>query len=127
MSSPTVPQSPQQPRSMAPAPKNPVGTSTAAAYWVQLLYVPWLVVMFVLAYVFIGLLGVDESVEWTSQGVLGWALTLVYAMVVAFPNWLGTWLAARARRGGAGPAATVAMWQNLIVGLAIAVFVVIAS
>ena len=37
------------------------------------------------------------------------------------------WLAVRARRGGAGPAATVALWQNLIVGLAITVFVVNAS
>jgi hypothetical protein len=100
---------------------------TAAAYWVQLLYVPWLVVMFVLAYAVIGILGVGESVAWTSQGVLGWALTLLYAAVVAFPNWLGAWLAIRARRSGAGPAATVAQWQNLIVGIGIAVLVVIAS
>jgi hypothetical protein len=53
--------------------------------------------------------------------------SLTYAAVVALPNWLGAWLAMRARRGGAGLAATVALWQNLIVGLAIAVFVVIAS
>ena len=52
---------------------------TAAAYWVQLLYVPWLVAMFVLAYGVMGLLGVSESVEWTSQGALGWALTMAYA------------------------------------------------
>jgi hypothetical protein len=100
---------------------------TAAAYWVQLLYVPWLAVMFVLAYAVIGLLGVGESVAWTSQGVLGWVLTLVYAAVVAFPNWLGAGLAIRARTSGAGPSATVALWQNLIVGITIAVLVVIAS
>jgi hypothetical protein len=128
MSSPTVPQNSQHPSPVAPQPPtNPGPSMTAAAYWVQLLYVPWLVVMFVLAYGVMGLLGVSESVEWTSQGALGWALTLAYAVVVALPNWLGAWLAVRARKGGAGRAATVALWQNLIVGLAIAVFVVIAS
>ncbi len=128
MTSPTMPQNPQQPSRVAPQPGKPAGRSmTAAAYWVQLLYVPWLAVMFVLAYAVIGLLGVGESVAWTSQGVLGWVLTLVYAAVVAFPNWLGAWLAIRARTSGAGPSATVALWQNLIVGITIAVLVVIAS
>ena len=128
MSSPTVPQSSQHHSPVAPQPPtNPGRSMTAAAYWVQLLYVPWLVAMFVLAYGVMGLLGVSESVEWTSQGALGWALTMAYAVVVALPNWFGAWLAVRARRSGAGPAATVALWQNLIVGLAISTFVVIAS
>ena len=128
MSSPTVPQNSEHPSPVAPQPPtNPGRSMTAAAYWVQLLYVPWLVAMFVLAYGVMGILDVTESVAWTSQGTLGWALTMAYAVVVALPNWLGAWLAVRARRGGAGPAATVALWQNLIVGLAIAVFVVIAS
>ncbi len=99
---------------------------TAAAYWVQLLYVPWIVVMFVLAYGVMSLLGADDdAIKWTSQGALGWALTLAYAVVAAVPNWLGAWLAVRASRGGAGPAATVALWQNLIVGLAFTIFVLI--
>jgi hypothetical protein len=45
-------------------------------------------------------------------------VTMAYAVVVALPNWLGAWLAVRAGRGGSGPAATVALWQNLIVGRA---------
>jgi hypothetical protein len=105
---------------------DPRRSLTAAAYWVQLLYVPWIVVMFVLAYGVMSLLGAaDETVKWTSQGALGWALTIAYAVVAALPNWLGAWLALRARRGGAGSAATVALWQNLIVGLAFTVFVLI--
>jgi hypothetical protein len=128
MASPTVPQESHQPNPVAARPATNRGRSmTAAAYWVQLLYVPWLVVMFVLAYGVMGLLGVDETVEWTSQGVLGWALTMAYAVVVAVPNWLGASLAVRARRAGAGSAAIVALWQNLVVGLALVVFVVIAS
>ena len=100
MSSPTVPQNSQHPSPVAPQPPtNPGRSMTAAAYWVQLLYVPWLVVMFVLAYGVMGILGVSESVEWTSQGALGWALTMAYAVVVALPNWLGAWLAVRARKG----------------------------
>jgi hypothetical protein len=128
VTSPTMPQNPQQPIQVARQPAKPPGRSMiAAAYWAQFLYLPWLVVMFVFAYVVIGILGVGESVAWTSQGVLGWVLTLVYAAVVAFPNWLGAWFANRARNTGAGPAATVALWQNLIVGATIAVLVVIAS
>ena len=101
MSSPTVPQNSQQPSPVAPQPAtNPGPSMTFAAYWVQLLYVPWIVAMFVLAYGVMGILGVSESVEWTSQGTLGWALTMAYAVVVALPNWLGAWLAVRAR----GPA-----------------------
>lgn len=61
------------------------------------------------------------------EDFLGGALTLAYAVVVAVPNWLGGWLAVRARKGGAGPAAAVALWQSPIVGLDIAAFVVIAS
>ena len=127
MSSPAFPQNPEQLPVTAHSPEDRGRSSTAPAYWVQLLYVPWLVVMFVLAYGIMGLLGVDESVEWTSQGMVGLALTVVYAAFVAAPNWLGAWLAVRARDGGGGAAATVALWQNLIVGLAVAVFVVIAS
>jgi hypothetical protein len=128
VTSPTMPQDSQQPSRVAREPaSNPGRSMTAAAYWAQLLYVPWLVVMFVLAYAVIGILGVGESVAWTSQGLLGWVFTLVYAAVVAFPNWLGAGLALRARKSGAGPAATVALWQNLIVGITIAVLVVIAS
>lgn len=128
MTNSTMPQGPQQSGRVASvAPRNPGRGTTGAAYWVQLLYVPWLVVMFVLAYAIIGILGVGESASWTSQGALGWVLTVAYAAVVASPNWLGAALAVRARRSGAGPAATVALWQNLIVGMAIAALIVIAS
>ena len=69
MSSPTVPQNSEQSSPVAPQPAtNPGRSMTASAYWVQLLYVPWLVAMFVLAYGVMGLLGVSESVESTSQG-----------------------------------------------------------
>jgi hypothetical protein len=97
---------------------------TARAYWVQLLYVPWLVVMIFLLLAIIRMLGIGESDPWTGEGVLGWVLALVYAAVVAFPNWLGAWLAIRARTNGAGPGATVTLWQNLIVGTIVTVLVV---
>ena len=40
-------------------------------------------------------------------------------LLMAFPNLLGAWLAARSRKRGGGRAATVALVQNLIVGVAL--------
>ena len=74
----------------------------------------WFWVMFAGGYWVASWFGIDpveESI--TDQGVLGWLAAVGLGLVAALPSLIGAVLAVRARRAGAGAAATVALILNL--------------
>jgi hypothetical protein len=100
---------------------NGVRPSRALTVWafaVQLAYIPWMAVMFVLGYVVYSWFDVEPGlgVDLLDQGILGRLANIAFYAVLAVPSWLGAALGAKARAAGGGRAATIAMWQNLIVG-----------
>lgn len=100
------------------APAQPSRRLTARAYWVQLAYIPWLMVMFALGYWVYSLFDVEPGLgtDLFDQGLLGRLANVAYYALLALPSWLGALIGSRARKAGGGRAATIAMWQNLIVG-----------
>ena len=90
-------------------------TLTLAAYLVNLAYVVWFWVMFAGGYWVASWFGIDpveESI--TDQGVLGWLAAIGLGLVAALPSLVGAVLAVRAKRAGAGTAATVALIINIM-------------
>ena len=89
-------------------------TLTRAAYVVNLAYVVWFWVMFAGAFWVASWFGIDPVEESIfDQGVLGWAAGIGTLLVAALPSLVGAYLAVRAKRAGAGTAATVALILNL--------------
>ena len=89
-------------------------TLTLAAYLVNLAYVVWFWVMFAGGYWVASWFGIDpveESI--TDQGLLGWLAAIGLGLVAALPSLVGVVLAVRAKRAGAGAAATVALVLNI--------------
>lgn len=89
-------------------------TLTLAAYLVNLAYVVWFWVMFAGGYWVASWFGIDpveESI--TDQGLLGWLAAIGLGLVAALPSLVGVVLAVRAKRAGAGTAATVALVVNI--------------
>ena len=89
---------------------------TLAAYVVNLGYLVWFWVMFIGGYWVASWFGIDpveESI--TDQGVLGWLAAFGLGVVSAVPSLVGAFLAVRAKRAGAGTAATVALVINILV------------
>lgn len=89
-------------------------TLTLAAYLVNLAYLAWFWVMFAGGYWVASWFGIDpveESI--TDQGLLGWLAAIGLGLVAALPSLIGVVLAARAKRAGAGTAATVALIINI--------------
>lgn len=91
---------------------------TIWAYLVQLAYLPWLMVMFAAGYAVYALFGVEPGlgVDLFDQGLLGRLANIAFYAALALPNWIGAALAARSRSVGGGRPATIALWQNLLVG-----------
>ena len=90
-------------------------TLTLAAYLVNLTYVVWFWVMFAGGYWVASWFGIDpveESI--TDQGVLGWLAAIGLGLVAALPSLIGVVLAVRAKRAGAGTAATLALVINIM-------------
>jgi len=109
---------------VAPEPSvRPSRRLTTAAYLVQLAYIPWLMVMFALGYAVYAMFDVEPGlgVDLFDQGFLGRLANVVYYALLALPNWVGTAIAARSRKVGGGRAASIAFWQNLVVGAALMV------
>jgi hypothetical protein len=99
-----------------PASSSSARTLTLAAYLVNLTYLAWFWVMFMGGYWVASWFGIDpveESI--TDQGVLGWLAAIGLGLVAALPSLVGVLLAVRAKRAGAGTAATVALVINLMV------------
>lgn len=89
---------------------------TLAAYVVNLGYLVWFWVMLIGGYWVASWFGIDpveESI--TDQGVLGWLAAFGLGVVSAVPSLVGAFLAVRAKRAGAGTAATVALVINILV------------
>ncbi len=94
------------------------GSLTAAAYLVNLTYLVWFWVMFVAGYWVASWFGIDPSSESiTDQGVLGVLAAIGLGLVAALPSLYGLLLAVRAKRAGAGVAATVAIVLNIAIML----------
>ena len=103
-----------RPDQHTPSTRSRARTLTLAAYLVNLSYVVWFWVMFAGGYWVASWFGIDpveESI--TDQGVLGWLAAVGLGLVAALPSLIGAVLAVRARRAGAGAAATVALILNL--------------
>ena len=96
---------------------------TRLAYLVQLLYIPWWVVMFVAGYLVYALFDMEPGMgeDLTSQGSIGWVVNILFAIVLATPSWVGALLANRARAQGAGRNATVALTVCMVLGVALVV------
>ena len=94
---------------------------TSRAYLVQLAYVPWLMVMFAVGYGVYAMFGVEPGlgVDLFDQGLAGRLANVAFFALLALPNWVGAVLGARSRSLGGGRPATIAMWQNLVVGTAL--------
>lgn len=113
MSIPTAPRG-----TVASRPDRPGRRLTARAYLVQLAYFPWLMVMFALGYVVYAMFGVEPGlgVDLFDQGLVGRLVNAAYFALLALPSWVGAALGAHSRRQGGGRPASIAMWQNLVVG-----------
>jgi hypothetical protein len=107
----------------------PARRLTAAAYLVQLAYIPWLMVMFALGYAVYAMFDVEPGlgVDLFDQGFLGRLVNLLYFALLALPSWVGAALATRSRKEGGGRAASIAMWQNLAVGAALMILSLFGS
>ena len=99
-----------------PADRSRARSLTLAAYVVNLGYLVWFWVMLIGGYWVASWFGIDpveESI--TDQGVLGWLAAFGLGVVSAVPSLVGAFLAVRAKRAGAGTAATVALVINILV------------
>mgnify|MGYP003450519347 FL=1 len=99
-----------------PADRSRARSLTLAAYVVNLGYLVWFWVMFIGGYWVASWFDIDpveESI--TDQGVLGWLAAFGLGVVSAVPSLVGAFLAVRAKRAGAGTAATVALVINILV------------
>jgi hypothetical protein len=106
-------------------PKASARSLTAAAYWVQFLYIiwiPWTIAAGYAVYNWLGYPDPSVSPNLTSLGVRGWLGGVGLMLFFIVPNLLGAFLAALSHRRGGGRAATVALVQNLIAGVALADF-----
>jgi phosphotransferase system glucose/maltose/N-acetylglucosamine-specific IIC component len=93
-------------------------TLTLAAYLVNLGYVLWFWVAFAAGYWVASWFGIDPAqASITDQGVLGWLAAIGLGVFAALPSLLGILLAVRAKRAGAGAAATVALVLNIALPL----------
>jgi hypothetical protein len=111
---------------VATKPKASAQSLTAAAYWVQLLYIIWIPLTIVAGYAVYNWLGYPDpsvSPNLTSLGVRGWLGNIGLMLFFIVPNLLGAFLAALSHRRGGGGAATVALVQNLIACVAVPYFV----
>ncbi|KAB7745448.1 hypothetical protein GA707_05845 [Nostocoides sp. F2B08] len=89
-------------------------TLTLAAYLVNLAYLVWFWVMFAGAYWVASWFDIDPAEESVfDQGLLGWVAGIGSLLVMVLPSLVGALLALRAKRAGAGTAATVALVLNL--------------
>ena len=89
-------------------------TLTLAAYLVNLAYVVWFWVMFAGGYWVASWFGIDPAQEsLTDQGLLGVLAAIGLGLVAAIPSLVGVFFAVRAKRAGAGAAATVALVLNI--------------
>ena len=87
---------------------------TLAAYLVNLGYLVWFWVMFAAGYWVASWFGIDPAEQsLTDQGVLGWLAAIGTGLVAALPSLVGVLLAIRAKRLGAGVAATWALVLNI--------------
>ncbi len=125
MSVPTVPKSGPTPTSTP----QPGAGLVRRAYLVNLVYLAWFWVMFAAGYWVYSWFDLDPSAGgWLGDaGPVGWVAALGYAAVATIPSWVGAVLAGRARRAGAGRAATVALVVNLVVGAALLVVVLLTT
>jgi hypothetical protein len=96
---------------------------TRLAYVMQLLYIPWWVVMFVAGYPLYALFDMEPGLgeDLTSKGFIGWVASILFAVVLATPSWVGAFMANRARGQGGGRRATVALTVCIAVGVALVV------
>jgi hypothetical protein len=117
MSTPTVPQSSQNPPQPAPI-DGSAQSLTIMAFLAPLTYLIWFWVMFAAGYWLTDLFDAYPSSSTApalaSMGVGGWLANLAYFVVLALPSWVGAGLAVRARRQGGGAAALVALGLNLL-------------
>lgn len=91
-------------------------TLTLAAYLVNLTYLVWFWVAFAAGYWVASWFGIDPvEASITDQGVLGWLAAIGLGLFAALPSLTGIVLAVRAKRAGAGAAATVAIVLNLVI------------
>ena len=92
---------------------------TLAAYLVNLTYIVWFWVMFAAGYWVASWFGIDPvEASITDQGALGWLAVIGLGLVAALPSFIGVALAVRAKRVGAGAAATVALVLNILIPIA---------
>ena len=93
-------------------------TPTSAAYIFQYLYLLWAPLWFI-AYLETTYELFPAPTPVTGAGLAARVAALVLAALLPLPNWVGAALAARFRRRGDGPAATVALLWNVLVGVLI--------
>jgi hypothetical protein len=88
----------------------------SSAYAFQYLYPLWIPVWFVAQLETASAIRPSPSPV-TGAGVAGMAAALVLAALLPLPSWLGAGVAARSARRGDGPAATMALRWNVLVGV----------
>jgi len=129
----TLPTRPPQPGhvSTAASTTHPARGRVVAAFLAPLAYLVWFWVMFAVGYwvtdLFDAYPSVDPGPSLTDQGIGGWLAAVAIGVALAVPSWAGAWLAQSARRRGAGRAAAVALWMNMVMGIALAVATALPS
>ncbi len=92
---------------------------TITAFLVPLTYVVWFWVVFALGYWVKDIFGAYPStdVPLIRTGLDGVIAAAVYGLVCGLPAWIGVWLAAKARRGGGGASAVIALVLDLVIAV----------
>jgi hypothetical protein len=92
---------------------------TVTAFLMPLTYLIWFWVVFALGYWVTDMFGAYPStdVPLIRTGLDGVIAAACYGLVCGLPAWIGAWLAAKARRGGGGVSAVIALALNLLIAL----------
>lgn len=92
---------------------------TTTAFLMPLTYVLWFWVVFALGYWVTDIFGAYPStdVPLIRTGLDGVIAAAVYGLVCGLPAWIGVWLAAKARRGGGGVSAVIALVLDLVIAV----------
>lgn len=96
-----------------------VRRTTIAAFLMPVTYLIWFWIIFALGYWVTDTFDAYPStdVPLVQTGVDGVIAAACYAVVCGLPAWIGVGLGAKARRGGAGSAAVVAVVLNLLIAV----------